>query len=103
MTSCSDDFEPLSFLKKLEVLALVQSPSDQLNLNLRSSLKIKPHVYLASEESIISSSWDICFLSTGSFGGYECALDDCSFTVSSANLPSKEKSLEIEAVLFAIS
>ena len=81
-SSCSDDFEPMSFLENLEILALVQNPQENLTLGLDSELNIKPYVFTPDGDNISSANWEVCFLSTGSFGDYKCAIEECSFQLA---------------------
>ena len=74
-SSCSDDFEPRSYLARLEVLALKQN--GPLLLTENSDLNITPVVFETEQNSIEDHTWTLCPFSKGSRSNYECAIPSC--------------------------
>lgn len=73
---CSSDFEPRTYLKQLEILALKQTPSE-IYLSQSSSLEVTPLSYVPEGKVITEQSWSICPFSKGSRSDYDCALKSC--------------------------
>ena len=51
--------------------------------NLERAKEPDPDIYLIPDgDNISSENWEVCFLSTGSFGDYKCAMEECSFQLT---------------------
>jgi hypothetical protein len=86
-SSCSDDFEPKSYLARLEVLALKQD--GPLLLTEDSDLNITPVVFETEKNSIEDHTWTICPVSKGSRSNYECAIPSCENKITGDTLTGK--------------
>ena len=74
--SCSDDFDPRSYLNRFEVLALKQT-ADVIYLGQNSTLSVTPITYVPEKNKITEQSWSICPFSKGSRSDYDCAIKAC--------------------------
>lgn len=90
-SSCSDDFEPRSYLARLEVLALKQN--GPLLLKEDSNLNITPVVFETEENSIKNNTWTLCPVSKGSRSNYECAIPVCQKEITADKLNGKINTL----------
>lgn len=90
-SSCSDDFEPRSYLARLEVLALKQN--GPLLLTEDSDLDITPVVFETEKNSIKNKTWTLCPVSKGSRSNYECAIPVCQEEITADKLNGKINTL----------
>ena len=92
-SSCSDEFEPRSYLTRLEVLALKQD--GPLLLTEESELNITSVTFETTEDTIKKHTWTLCPVSKGSRSNYECAIPICKKEIpgNSDKLSDKIKDL----------
>lgn len=72
-TGCADDFSPYNFIEGFRVIAV---SSSEPALEPEATTVLEPLIAFGTDTTTVTYAWSWCPISTGSLGGYECAVTE---------------------------